>query len=97
MKALFDLVHTDVCGPFTIASLSSVDYVFMFINDYSKFDWVFFLKKKNDVFMKFKQFKAKIELQFEKPIKALCSNKGGENISIDFMQRSWYNSTIHTN
>jgi hypothetical protein len=85
MKALFDLVHIDVCGPFTIASLSNVHYVLTFTDDYSKFDWVFFFKKKSDVFLQFKQFRAKIELQFEKPIKALCSGKGGENIFIDFM------------
>jgi hypothetical protein len=85
MKALFDLVHTNVCGPFTIASLFSVHYVITFTNDYNKFDWVFFFKKNNDIFLQFKQFRTKIESQFEKPIKALCFGKGKENIFIDFM------------
>jgi hypothetical protein len=85
MKALFHLVHTNVCGPFTTTSLSCVHYVLSFTNDYDKFDWVFFFKKTCDIFFQFKQFKAKIELQFEKPIKALCSSKGGDNIFIDFM------------
>jgi len=85
MKTLFDLVHTNVCGPFTTTFVSNVHYVIMFIDNYSKFDWVFFFKKKRDVFLQFKQFRAKIELQFEKPIKTLCFHKGGENIFIDFM------------
>jgi len=50
MKAPFDLVHTNVCGPFNNASLSGVHYILIFINDYIKFGWVFFLKKKKIMF-----------------------------------------------
>jgi hypothetical protein len=68
MKALFDLVHTNVCGPFTIASLSHVDYVFMFINDYNKFDWVFFLKKKMIFFFNSSNSRQKLNYNLRSPL-----------------------------
>jgi hypothetical protein len=61
MKSSFKLVHIDVCGPFTITSLSRVQYIFTFTDDHSKFGWVFFLKKNSDVFSLFKQFLAIIK------------------------------------
>ncbi len=94
MKALFDPVHTNVCGPFNNTSLSGVHYVFTFTNDYIKFRWVFSLKKKNDVFLQFKQFKTKLELQFGKPIKALRFDKGGKHISVNFMNFCKYHGII---
>jgi hypothetical protein len=36
-------------------------------------------------FVQFKQFMVKIELQFGKPIKASCFDKGGEYISTNVM------------
>jgi len=46
MKAPFDLVNTNVCGPFNNTFLYGVHYVFTFTNDCIKFKWVFFFKKK---------------------------------------------------
>ena len=49
-----------------------------FINDYSKKVWVYILKHKNDVFGKFKQWKAMIEKQTRKQIKCLRTNNDME-------------------
>jgi hypothetical protein len=62
MKTSFDPVHIDVCGPFNNTFMFHAHYILTFIDDYIKFGWVQFLKKKNDVFFQFKQFKAKIQL-----------------------------------
>ncbi len=72
-------------GPFNSNSLSGARYVLTFIDDCSRFGWVFVLKEKSVDFLQFKQFKAKVELQFGKPIKALCFDNGGEYISTNFM------------
>jgi len=61
MKSPFKLVHTDVCGPFTITCLSGIQCIFTFTDDHSKFGWEFFLKKNSDVFSLFKQFLAIIK------------------------------------
>jgi hypothetical protein len=50
MKAPFDLVHTDVCGPLNNTSLSGVCYILTFTDDCRRFGWVFFLKKKSVFF-----------------------------------------------
>jgi hypothetical protein len=42
-----------------------------FIDDYSKFTWIFVLKKKSDVFQKFPHFQHHVERLFDKKILAL--------------------------
>ena len=49
-----------------------------FIDDYSRKVWVYILKHKNDVFGKFKQWKAMIEKQTRKQIKRLRTDNGME-------------------
>jgi hypothetical protein len=52
-----------------------------FIDDLSHFTWVFFLKNKNLVFEKFKEFQAFAEKKCGRPIKCLRSNNGGEYVN----------------
>ena len=59
-------------------SLSGYVYYASFIDDYSCKTWIYFLKKKDEVFEKFKTFKAFVENLFEKRIKTLRSDNGGE-------------------
>ena len=46
--------------------------------------WIYFLKNKDDVFEKFKEFKALVENLSEKRIKTLRSDNGGEFTSGEF-------------
>jgi hypothetical protein len=60
-EGIFELIHSNVCSPMPSTSLSGyVDYV-SFIDDYSCKILVYFLKSKDGVFGKFKEFKALIE------------------------------------
>jgi len=45
-----DLVHSDLMGPFPHPSINKARYVVTFIDDYSCYTWVYFLKKKSKVF-----------------------------------------------
>ena len=47
--------------------------------------WIYFLKTKDEVFSKFKEFKALIENLSEKKIKILRSDNGGEYTSKEFV------------
>ena len=58
-------------------SLSEYVYYASFIDDYSCKTWIYFLKKKDDVFEKFKEFKALVENLYEKRIKTLRLDNGG--------------------
>jgi transposase InsO family protein len=61
-----------------------------FIDDYSRKTWVYFLKSKYEVFNKFKEFKALIENLFEKRIKIVRSDNGGEYTSKEFVKYCKY-------
>ena len=49
-KGLLELVHTDVCGPMRTPSLAKNRYFVLFIDDYSRMTWVYFMKYKSEVF-----------------------------------------------
>jgi transposase InsO family protein len=72
------LVFTDVCGPMRTESLNGAKYFLLFIDDYSRYCWVYFLKTKGEVFDVFVKFKAATEREAETKLKALRSDNGGE-------------------
>jgi hypothetical protein len=77
-KGVLDIVHSDTCGLMLVASLSGYVYYVSFIDDYSHKTWIYLLKAKNEVFGKFKEFKALVENLTERKLKTLRSNNGGE-------------------
>ena len=80
------LIHTDVCGPMKTTSLSGNKYFILFIDDYTRMCWVYFIKLKNEVFSVFKQFKALVENQSNLSIKILRSDNGMEYTSSQFVE-----------
>ena len=72
------MIHSDVFGPVVVPSLGKSVYYVSFIDDYSRNTWIYFLRKKSEVFDKFKEFKALVENQTEKKIKVLRTDNGGE-------------------
>ena len=59
-------------------SLSWYVYYASFIDDYSHKTWIYFLKKEDEVFERFNEFKALVENIFERKIKILRPKNGGE-------------------
>jgi histone deacetylase 1/2 len=49
-----------------------------FIDDFSKFTWIYLLKNKSDVFQKFRDFQQHVERLFDRKILAVQSDWGGE-------------------
>ena len=85
-KGVLDIVHSDVCGPMLTTSLSGYVYYVSFIDDYSHKTWIYLLKEKNEVFGKFKEFKALVENLIERKIKTLRSYNGSEFTSQEFKE-----------
>ena len=77
-ESTLDLIHTDICGPLTPTALGGYKYFITFIDDFSRFGYVELIYEKSDSLNVFKAFKAKVELQLGKPIKAIKSDRGGE-------------------
>lgn len=78
---VLQLVHSDLMGPQNTRSLGHAIYLLTFIDDFSRKVFVYFLKKKDETFAKFVEFKAYIEKQTGKRIKTLRSDNGGEYMS----------------
>jgi hypothetical protein len=71
-------IHTDVCGHMQTRSLGGACYFLIFADDISRYTWVYFIRKKSDVFEYFKEFITMVEKQTVKCIKILRSDQGGE-------------------
>ena len=54
-KGTVDYIHSDLLGPSPVVSKGGAQYLLTFIDDYSRKVWVYFLKRKSDVFVTFKQ------------------------------------------
>ena len=78
------LVHSDVCGPMSVASMGSAKYFVTFTDDFTRYCRVYFLKKKSEVFEKFKQYEAEVTNCSGKKIKTLRTDNGGEYTSTEF-------------
>jgi histone deacetylase 1/2 len=72
-----ELVFSDVWGPAS-EYFGCFKYYVSFIDDYSKFTWIYLLKKKSDVFQKFYDFQHHVERLFDKKILAMQTDWGGE-------------------
>ena len=81
VDAPFSLVHSDVWGPAPHNSRNGFSYFLLFVDDCTRMSWVFFLKKKSEVFEKFVSFFNLVQTQFQKQIKVLRSDNGGEFVN----------------
>ena len=80
-----DLIHTDVCGPMSTHAKGGFIYFITFIDDFSRYGYLYLMKYKSETFEKFKEFKNEVEKQLWKGIKTLRSYQGGEYLSQEFL------------
>ena len=83
-KEFLELLHIDVRGPFNVQACGGYEYCITFIDDYSKYHYVYLIHRKFNTLDKFKEFKMKLENQSSKHLKALQSNRGREYMSNEF-------------
>ena len=76
-----ELVHSDLIGPLPTPSYGGSRYVLTFIDDYSQFCWLYFLKLKSEVFEQLKIWKALVENQSGHKIKILRNDNGKEYVN----------------
>jgi hypothetical protein len=71
------LIHTDVWGP-ALSSINGSKYYVSFVDDFSRYVWVYFLKNKSDVEAIFLQFQKHVEKMLNTKICSVQSDWGGE-------------------
>ena len=79
-----DLIHTDVCGKLNTKSLGGAEYFLTFTDDKTRFTWVYLLKRKDEVFKHFVEWKAMVENSSGRKLKVLRSDNGGEYTAKQF-------------
>jgi hypothetical protein len=67
-----------VFGSVHVPSLGKSLYCVSFIDYFSRNTWIYFLRKKSEVFDKFKEFKALVENQIDNKIKVFRTENGVE-------------------
>jgi hypothetical protein len=83
-EEIFGLIHSDVCGPFEENAIGQYRYFVTFIDDKSRYTYVYLLRSKGEVFDKFKEFEVLVRTKYSKTIKILRSDNGGEYLSNEF-------------
>ncbi|GJW96594.1 zinc finger, CCHC-type containing protein [Tanacetum coccineum] len=81
-----DLVYGDLCGPITPPTPSGKKYIFLLVDDYSRYMWAYFLSTKDQAFDTFKEFKKSTENELRTTLKMLRTDRGGEFTSNEFTQ-----------
>lgn len=85
-KAPLELIHADIWGPSRTLSLGNKRYFILFVDDYTRMMWVYFLSEKSEAFSAFLKFKAIVEKHSGHQIKTLRKDRGGEFIYTPFME-----------
>jgi hypothetical protein len=75
---ILEIIHTDICGPFSVKSVFGFDSFITFTDDFSRYGYIYPIKERSKVLDKFKVFKGEVENQHNIKIKIVRSDRGGE-------------------
>ena len=79
-KEVLDLV------PMSTSARGGYEYFITFIDDYSRYGYIYLMRYKSEAFDKFKEFKIIVEIHQGRSVKSLRSDRGGEYLLGEFRQ-----------
>ena len=82
--SLFDLIHSDVWGPSPITTQGGSHYFVIFVDDFSRYTWIYLFKNHYELYQIYQDFIKMIETQFSKPIKVFRSDNAQEYNAHEF-------------
>jgi hypothetical protein len=74
------VIYSDICGPFPV-SRGNKKYFLSFIDENSRFKWIFLIERREEIFNIFMEFIKYLETQFKRTPKVLRSDGAGEYTS----------------
>ena len=89
-----DLIHSDMCDLKFVQTRGGNKCFVTFVDDSTKYCYVYLLKSKDETIEKFVPYKTEVENYLKKKIKALRSDRGGE-YELPFVDISAHNGIIH--
>jgi hypothetical protein len=69
--SVLELIYTNIFRPFNEMARRAFHYFITFTDDFSRYGYVYLMKYMHKSFEKFKEFKAKVEIQTGKDVKTL--------------------------
>ena len=91
-----ELIHMDLFGLTRVASLGGMHYVYVLVDDYSRYTWVCFLTHKNDAFKAFENFTKRVQKEKGFCISFIRSDHGTEFENEFFKKFCNENGISHT-
>jgi hypothetical protein len=77
-SAPFDLVHSDIWGPAPISTEGGSRYFVIFIDDYSRYTWLYLLQHRSELTHVYQNFHQMVQTQFSRTIKVFRSDNAME-------------------
>ncbi|KAL0545170.1 hypothetical protein IC582_020316 [Cucumis melo] len=74
----FGLIHSDIWGPAPCTTVNGYRYFVLFIDDYSRFTWIYFLKNRSSLYQIYVDFATIVQTQFSSTIKILPTDNAME-------------------
>ncbi|GJV72017.1 retrovirus-related pol polyprotein from transposon TNT 1-94 [Tanacetum coccineum] len=93
--APFDTVHSDVWGPSPVSTKGGSKYYVSFIDDFTRYTWIYLMKRRSDFLTVFKEFRALVKTQHSAIIKCFRCDLGGEYTSNEFVGLLKSDGTIY--
>jgi hypothetical protein len=95
-NSAFDKVHSDLSGRMSISTLGKNEYYMTFVDDYTRYCWLYLLKSKDGAFTAIQHFWEHVQTQFGKRIKRFHSDQGTEYLNQNVTKFFAQNGVIHT-
>ena len=92
---IFDLIHSDVWRPSSISNIGGSRYFVVFIDDYSRYSWIFNIKHRSELLQVYSNFTKIVETQFSKRIKIFRSDNALEYPQYAFQAVLHSYGTVH--
>ena len=80
-KEPLQLVHSDMCGKMRNKSIGGAEYFLTFTDDRTRYSWIYPPKTKDQVFDRFREWKALVEKSSGKKLKTLRTDNGGGGVN----------------
>lgn len=93
---LLEVVHSDVCGPMQVSTITGERFFVTFIDEKSGRIAVTLLKAKSKVLRAFQAYRARAEKEAGRAIRTLRTDGGGEYTSGEFKAYLRINGIAHT-
>jgi hypothetical protein len=75
---VFQLIHIDIWGPFSVTSYSGHQFFLTIVDDYSRFTWLFLMKTKSETRGLLNNFLIYVHTQFNTRIQTIRTDNGQE-------------------